>query len=238
MPGGIRRADIDDLEIVDAYELGADGLTNFATGVTVVSTTASTKRIVFSGVEIIHDQDFKLEPRDFVILTGDAAGTYTVDNVINATTIEVVEAIIDSVGGTADFRWPSGASSVGVDPTRLAHSDSDVLQIVLEDLDSEISAGGITEEQHETLDTLVHNLAESSYEEITRAGGQVTSAIVWETSDKLKKIRETSISRSGGQISSIVEKHYDATGTLKVTMTGTVSRSVGGQVETITWVRS
>lgn len=90
---------------------------------------------------------------------------------------------------------------------------------------------------HESIDSLVHNLAENSYEEVTRSGGLVTSVIVWTDSGKTVKIRETTLTRSGGLISTIVEKQYDAAGALVQTLTGTVART-GGVVSNITWVKS
>lgn len=102
-----------------------------------------------------------------------------------------------------------------------------------------MSGGGISEATHENLDTLTHRIAETSYLEVTRSSGQVTSVIVWETAAKLKKIRETTITRSGGQVSTFVEKHYDASGALITgqTITNTVTRS-GGQVASIDAVQS
>jgi len=97
--------------------------------------------------------------------------------------------------------------------------------------------GGLTEVTHETLDTLVHEIAETSYEEITRTSGRVTSIIIWATSAKLKKVRETTITRAAGKVSVIVEEQYDAAGTLKKTLTGTITRT-SGRVSSIDWVKA
>lgn len=106
-------------------------------------------------------------------------------------------------------------------------------------LSSMMSGGGISEATHENLDTLVHEVAETSYVEVTRSGGQVSSVIVWETSAKLKKIRETTVTRTSGQASTVVEKHYDSAGTLITgqTLTHTLTRS-GGRVASIDTVQS
>ena len=103
----------------------------------------------------------------------------------------------------------------------------------------DLSGGGITEAQHEDLDTLTHDLAETSFEEVIRSAGRVTDVIIWTDSGKTTKVCETNVTRSGGQISSIVRKHYDATGTLLAgqTLTGTVARS-GGQVASVDWVQT
>ena len=99
------------------------------------------------------------------------------------------------------------------------------------------SGSGISEAQHEVLDTLTHLLAETCYTEITRSGGRVTDVITWTTSGKTTKVREVNLTRSGGQISSIVVKQYDGAGTLDKTLTGTVTRS-SGQIANIDWVKT
>jgi hypothetical protein len=98
---------------------------------------------------------------------------------------------------------------------------------------------GLTEGQHENLDTLVHEIAETCWTEVVRSLGRVTDIIVWETSAKLKKVRETNITRSGGQVDTIVTKQYDAAGVLiaNQTITRTVTRS-SGQVASIDAVQS
>lgn len=101
------------------------------------------------------------------------------------------------------------------------------------------TGSGISEATHEALDTLVHRLAETSYVEITRSGGQVTAVIVWETAAKLKKVRETNITRLSGQVSVIVEKQYDAAGAVisGQTLTHTITRS-SGRVASIATVQT
>lgn len=91
---------------------------------------------------------------------------------------------------------------------------------------------GITAAQHEVIDSLVHELAETSYIELTRSAGQVTDVITWETAAKLKKVREANITRASGQVSVVVEKQYDGAGSLAQTLTYTITRS-GGQVASI-----
>lgn len=93
----------------------------------------------------------------------------------------------------------------------------------------------VTPSVHESLDQLVHNIAETSYMELTRSSGQVTTATYWTDSGKTTKIRETMLTRTSGQVSTIVATQYDAGGSLVQTLTGTVSRS-SGQVASIDWV--
>jgi len=102
---------------------------------------------------------------------------------------------------------------------------------------TQLLEGGITEDDHEKFDTLVHEIAETAYEEITRVSGRVTSVIIWETVAKLKKVRETTITRTTGRVSLIVEEQYDAAGALKKTLTGTISRT-GNRITSIDWVKA
>jgi hypothetical protein len=102
------------------------------------------------------------------------------------------------------------------------------------------SAGtGITEAQHEALDTLVHEVAETSFTKITRVQGQVTNVTVWTTSGMTTKVRESIMTYSGGQISTLVEKQYDLLGVIIVGQTLTHTYTyVGGQVDNINTVET
>lgn len=105
--------------------------------------------------------------------------------------------------------------------------------------DPRSGSGGITESQHESLDTLVHDIAEDSYIEITRSSGKVTDVVIWTDSGKTKKIREWNITRSSGKVSQVVAKQYDGNGDLITgqTLTSSITRT-GGQVSSITSVES
>jgi hypothetical protein len=100
-------------------------------------------------------------------------------------------------------------------------------------------SGGISETQHRGLDQLVHGIAENSYEEVTYTGIKVTSIIVWTTAGKTTKIREELYTYTGNNVTTIVTKQYDGTGTLIVgqTMTETLSYT-GNKIDDITRVMS
>ena len=105
---------------------------------------------------------------------------------------------------------------------------------------TQLSTGGsgISEAQHELLDSLVHALAEDFYLEVTRAAGKVSTVIVYTDATKTTKIRELSnIVRTGGRIDSYDVKQYDGTGTLKQTMSYTITRTAG-RVSSITATES
>jgi hypothetical protein len=210
MTQSLSKNDISDLDFVAADELASDRQTPFLTSVTVVSTTASTKRIVVSGVYLVHDADQRIEPGDYVELAGTsggaADGTYTVDEVIDDVTLVVLEAIADSTGGSADFIWPPGASRVGFDPTGLSHTTAHTVQGAIVDLDAEISSGGITESQHKVLKQLIHfiddgpaeGFGSSLYREISGGTKVYPTLVTWyEDSSKIKKIVEKTIGRTG-----------------------------------------
>jgi len=107
------------------------------------------------------------------------------------------------------------------------------------ELNLRTGGSGITEGQHEALDTLVHEVAEDAYLEVVRSGGKVVDMIYWTDSGKTVKIRETNITRSAGKVSQIVRKHYDGAGVIITgqTLTGTVSRT-SGQVSSIDWAET
>ena len=92
--------------------------------------------------------------------------------------------------------------------------------------------GGLSPETHELLNTLVHDLARTCYLEVTRAGRQVTSITVWESSSKEKKIREFDISRAANKVTQIVRKQFDGDGNLSKTITSVITR-MGGAVVSI-----
>lgn len=240
----ISKEDIKDLDIVDAVELASIGQVAYRSGDSLVSTTAGTQTITFSSsVHLLYGDD-PIEAGDKVVLTGTTAadGTYIVSTIVDDQNLTVVSAILDSTGGTASFYHKVGATRVGVDTSTFSYSSEDNLQNVLSDLDTAIgsvSGGGLTENQHENLDTLVHIIAETHYEEITRTGGLVTSVILWETNAKLKKIREELYTYTLGKVDTITVKQYNGSGVLitNQTLTGTVTRT-GGNVTSIDWVQS
>lgn len=85
----------------------------------------------------------------------------------------------------------------------------------------------LTQTYHDGLYTLVHNLAQNYYEEVTRTAGLITNVTCWQTSAKLLKVREVSIARTGGLVDTVVDKQYNASGVLIQTLTQTYNRTSG-----------
>lgn len=234
MPG-IAKEDIKDLDIVDSRELLSDGTDAYQSGVGVVSVTASTKTVVVSGGIVYNDDP--VEPGDLVTIAGNAAaGDYTVDTVTDDTTFTVVEATTDATSGTVTFYHPPGATKVGIDPTNLNLTDDNV-QDALESIVGTGSSGGGA---HRTLRHLIHFISEGpaegfasgAYKEKLPSGSVFpTSVIWWESSSKLKKIVEKTITRSGGGATKVfptpvVWKIYDTDGsTVLATITDDITYS-------------
>jgi len=70
--------------------------------------------------------------------------------------------------------------------------------VVLRDEFGNVDFAGLTEAEHEDLDTLVHHIAEDSFTEVTYdVFARVTDIIIWATPSKLLKIRETNVTYIG-----------------------------------------
>lgn len=99
--------------------------------------------------------------------------------------------------------------------------------------DPRSGGSGITETQHKNLDQLVHLVAESSFEEYIYTGSRVDQIIVWTDAGKTTKIREELYTYTGSQLTTLVTKQYDGTGTLVQTLTETYSYT-GQKLDDIT----
>ena len=90
-----------------------------------------------------------------------------------------------------------------------------------------LTGTGITEPQHENLDTLTHWIAETGYEENTYSGNNLTNTTTWTSPAKTTKVREEQLTYSGGKVQQIVSIQYNAVGveTYRVTEVMTYSGS-------------
>lgn len=201
------------------------------------TSTSSTTRNVYSTYAKF--QDWKVAPNDKVVFTSSPIGTYTVQTVIDQYQLTVVESIPDTAGvGSFSIYNPVAATRIGVDPTTFTHSNSNILQTVLEDFDNAITASsgggsGITAEDHKTLRQLIHfidggpaeGFVSGAYKEIIPSGSPFPTSIIWyESSNKLKKIVEKTIVYNANKTpSTITWKVYDTDGS---TVLATVSDSI------------
>jgi hypothetical protein len=97
--------------------------------------------------------------------------------------------------------------------------------------------GGISEVEHEALDTLVHEIDETSYEEYTYSGGNVTNFTIWASVAKIKKIREEQYTYASNKVSQVVTIQYDDVGVAKMTMTETYTYT-GNRVSSVSRVKT
>jgi len=106
-------------------------------------------------------------------------------------------------------------------------------------IDSTISGSGITEQRHELLDTLVHNLAENSTTEINRDFfGRITKVDIRTVPVTGTLIRSTTITRDVfGRVTQVVEDQHDETGSVLQTLTSTINRS-GGMITSVDTVET
>jgi hypothetical protein len=105
------------------------------------------------------------------------------------------------------------------------------------DFDPRSGGGGITEAQHEVLDTLIHWISESNWQEFVRESGRVTSIIHWTDSGKTKKVRELLVTRSSGRVSQIDVIQYDGSGVERQRLTGVITRA-SGRISSVDWTRT
>lgn len=239
MPNQIRKEDVSDTDFVDAYELRSDGYginSIYLSGVTVVSTTSGTNTVVVNlapdGGGIFYSHDHPVEVLDIVYLSGTsgslADGYFTVNTIVSDTSFTVVEPIATSTGGTAEFRYPPGASKIGFNPTGLSNTDSNDVQEAIEDLDVNL----LNPARHQTLRQLIHfidegpadGFASGAYKTVNPPGSLLPTSIIWYSDNTLsKKIVEQIILWTGIVPSTITWMVYKEDGT---TVEHTVSDSI------------
>ena len=102
----------------------------------------------------------------------------------------------------------------------------------------DVEEGSLSENEHENLDTLVHDIKENCYIETNRTGSFIDSLIYWKTDSKLEKIREIIFTRDVNKwITSYVVKQYE-TGVLSQTMTYTITRDLNKFIQSVEGVLS
>lgn len=95
--------------------------------------------------------------------------------------------------------------------------------------------GGIDEDEHDELDTLVHNVSEDSYDVITYVGSRITNVTTYEDATLSKKIRDCDIAYqpTSIRIEQVITRQYDAAGAVKETETEDVGYDAFGRLKTI-----
>jgi hypothetical protein len=85
--------------------------------------------------------------------------------------------------------------------------------------------GTFSEPQHESLHTLTHFIASSSYEQVTYSGTprRISSVVTWDSSAKVRKVRESRYTYVGNRVTTLIDVQYDTTGSLKYALTESIS---------------
>ena len=79
--------------------------------------------------------------------------------------------------------------------------------------DPRATGTGISVATHEDLDTLVHQIDETSYDELTYSGAQVTFYVTWTSAAKTQKVREEQYTYNTDKtVSQLVAIQYNAVG--------------------------
>lgn len=230
----IRKADLLDVDIVDAEELGSDGYFVYLT-TSLVSTDFSSKIITinlpFDGEGLITGLDHPAQSTDIVQLSGTtgADGYFIIDTVLTETTFSIVGNIPSSTGGTIQFMYAAGAYSVGLDPTGFPTVQSHNVQGAIKELDV-IKLSAI---DHQKLRQLIHfidegpadGFASGAVKQITPSGSIFPTDIVWYTDNTLtKKIIEQNVVWSSIVPNSITWKVYEVDGvSVAHTVTDTIT---------------
>ena len=152
MPQPITKADVKDLDFIDAYELASTGLATTPSAVYLVtsgvSTTALTQTVVSTmpddGEGLKTSDDHPVQVNDLLYITGSlpggaADGKYTVASIPDDTSVTVVESIADSTGGTLTWVYPAGAGEVGFDPSGQTVTTAHNLEQALTDIANAIT---------------------------------------------------------------------------------------------------
>lgn len=231
----IAKEDILDTDIIDSYELGSDGYYIYESPVTVISCTSLSKEIVISGISLLYDRDHPVESGDRIRILGSSSadGYYIIDQIINDTTLSVIQNINTSTGGTAQFMHPSGASRIGFDPSGQTIITANNVQEAI----GQLSNNTFSITNHENLNTLVHFLARDGYGDLTYTGNKITYYVVWRDALKTIKDRDYVLTYTGNKVNTVVVKQYDDSGILLHTLTETYTYS-GNRITSLNSVKT
>ena len=95
----------------------------------------------------------------------------------------------------------------------------------------------ITPSDHEVLDTLVHDIAETAFRELLYTGSNLTSATYWTTPGKTLKIREATFTYVANKVATTTVVQYDGAGAVVSTLTSTFTY-LGGKLVSVSVVKT
>jgi hypothetical protein len=188
-----------------------------------------------SGAALIHGDD-PIEVGDKCVISGSAAaGTYTVAVVVDDVTFDVTESIVTSTGGSAAFRFKSGALRVGVDTTGLSNSAASTLQGLISDFDSAIGSGGNIGTDTDFL--LENQPPEPTNDYIVTRSGQTVTKEEWKRTSDATLIKSIDYTYSGSFVTGELIKVFAADGTTQLGRVNITYTRTGGFVSSATRVR-
>lgn len=210
--------------------------------VSITSITAITDTIIVNTAKF---QDWRLSPGDNIFIFGNGSndGYKIVSSIISQTTFTTIEALVTTGGvGSLIALNPPGASRIGIDDTGFVNIVGDTAQELFSDIDTKISASGISSEVHKTLRQLIHladnggpfeGFTSGAFKETLPSNSMFPTSITWwESSAKLKRIVDKTISYSLGKVkpTPIVYRVYNTDG-ITVMATATDDITYSGVVE-------
>ena len=208
----------------------------------ITSITSGTNTVNISSAKF---QDWRLSAGDNIYIFGGNIndGYKTVLSVISQIAFTTEESLVTSgsVGSLIAFNSP-GSRRIGVDSNGFTNITGDTVQELLSDIDTKLTNSGISAESHKSLRQLIH-LADGSgpfegflsgaYKEVLPANSMFPTTIIWwESSAKLKKIVDKTISYTLGRVkpTPIMYRVYNTDG-VTVLATATDNITYSGVVE-------
>ena len=107
---------------------------------------------------------------------------------------------------------------------------------VIKMLGAAFSGSGITEAQHEALNTLNHDLTHNTYDEVIRTScHKVTQVTSWDSPSKIRKVRDIVYNRASfsSSVMQVVSTQYDNSGVEMYHVSETITRNTLGRVKSI-----
>ncbi len=222
----ISKSDLYDADVYDAPETNTDSTTVYLT-VTVVSTVAPNTvnvNLASDGEGILTSRDHPVAGTstsgfgDYCDITGTSGGagdgTFTVNTVVSDTQFTVNGTVGNSTGGSVNFRWPSGATNVGLDQTKQNVTGQNHLQGAVTDLSN-----------HELLDN--EPVGTGVTYTITRSGSKVTNE-TWKNTSNSRNIKTIDYTYTGNLVTQEVRKVYAAADGTTIIAQVTVTYSYTG----------
>jgi hypothetical protein len=223
--------DVGPYDFYDAAQLNSDSTVVYLT-LTVTSTVAPNivnVALASDGEGILTSRDHPVRSAaiavggngDLVDITGTSGGagngTFEVASVVSDTQFTVSGTVGNSTGGSANFRYPSGAQDVGYSQTKQNITSQNLVQPAITDISN-----------HELLDS--EPVATGTTYSNTRSGNTVTQE-KWVNTSSGKTIKTIDYTYTGGKYTQEVRKVY-ATDGVTIIAQVTISYSYTGNTVT------